>query len=602
MARASGRTRRRSRGAIDLLPSGALRVRVYAGTDPVTGRRHDLIEVIPPGPQAEAMAERARVRLLNQVDERRNPRTKATIAQLMERHLEMLRVSPSTHAGYRAYVDRHINPLIGHVKVGALDGDVLDSFYAELNKCQDHCGGELRTEHRTRRSHTCDERCVPHVCRPLSDSTLRQIHYLLSKAFKRAVRWRWVNVNPFDHADPPRPPTPEPSPPSVADAARIINEAWRDPDWGAFVWLAITTGARRGELCALQWEYVDLDRGVLTLRRSVARDGKGGWYVKDTKTHQQRRVALDPSTVVVLAEHRGRAEVRAAAVGATIEPPAFVFSLAADQSEFRVPGAVSQRYSKMAARLGVDTHLHALRHYSATELLAAGVDVRTVAGRLGHSGGGTTTLRFYSAWRHEADQRAAQNLGMHLPQRQASTAQELADFEPSAPYQEVAVKLRDRILGGEFPPGLPIPSMKHLADEFGVGVSTARKAVHLLGEWGLVDVATGRPTRVRAFQSRESAQASKPLAVSSTVPPNEAERAPVRDEREWLALEVRRLGATVARLDAHVDPADGVELKRLLVDAVKRDGQSPSTIGEYELVVRRAGEDVALRTFVAAGP
>jgi integrase len=418
----------------------------YAGTDPVTGRRHDLIEVIPPGPQAEAQAEKARVRLLSQVDERRNPRTKATIAQLMERHLGMMRVSPSTLAGYRAYIDRHINPLIGHVKVGALDGDVLDSFYAELSRCQEHCNGESRTEHRTRAAHECDERCGPHVCRPLSDSTMRQIHYLLSSAFKRAVRWRWVTVSPLSQTDPPRPPAPEPSPPSVAEAARIVNEAWRDPDWGALVWVAITTGARRGELCALQWDSVDLDRGVLTFRRSVAKDGKGGWYLKDTKTHQQRRVALDPSTIGVLAEHRERAEARAAAIEAEIAPQAFVFSLAPDQSTFRIPGAVSQRYSKMAARLGVETHLHALRHYTATELLAAGVDVRTVAGRLGHAGGGATTLRFYSAWRHEADQRAARNLGMSMPDRPGHEAPKLPSIDPVAPYQRLAVELRDQVL------------------------------------------------------------------------------------------------------------------------------------------------------------
>jgi site-specific recombinase XerC len=52
-----------------------------------------------------------------------------------------------------------------------------------------------------------------------------------------------------------------------------------------------------------------------------------------------------------------------------------------------VPDNVSQRYSKAAACLGIDTHLHNLRHYSATELIAAGVDIRTVARRLGHGGG-----------------------------------------------------------------------------------------------------------------------------------------------------------------------------------------------------------------------
>lgn len=63
---------------IDELPSGALRVRVYAGEDPVADKRHDLVEVIPSGPQAAALAEAARTRMLNEVDERRNPRTSAT--------------------------------------------------------------------------------------------------------------------------------------------------------------------------------------------------------------------------------------------------------------------------------------------------------------------------------------------------------------------------------------------------------------------------------------------------------------------------------------------------------------------------------------------
>jgi integrase len=77
------------------------------------------------------------------------------------------------------------------------------------------------------------------------------------------------------------------------------------------------------------------------------------------------------------------------------------------------PSAVTHRYSRMCAGLGLDSHLHALRHYSATELLTAGVDLRTVAGRLGHGGGGAT-LRVYAAWVGESDRRAAEILGGRL--------------------------------------------------------------------------------------------------------------------------------------------------------------------------------------------
>jgi len=88
MAEARTRSSGRQRGSIDELPSGALRVRVYAGVDPLTGRRHDLVEIVPPGPKAMQKAQDTRDRLVREVAERRNPRTNATVDQLLERYLE----------------------------------------------------------------------------------------------------------------------------------------------------------------------------------------------------------------------------------------------------------------------------------------------------------------------------------------------------------------------------------------------------------------------------------------------------------------------------------------------------------------------------------
>ena len=78
-----------------------------------------------------------------------------------------------------------------------------------------------------------------------------------------------------------------------------MNEAFRDPAWGMLVWLAMTTGARRGELCALRRDRVDLDNALISIRTSVAQDGAETWE-KDTKNHQQRRIALDEATVSLL--------------------------------------------------------------------------------------------------------------------------------------------------------------------------------------------------------------------------------------------------------------------------------------------------------------
>jgi integrase len=78
MAGRPGARTKRGTGSIEKLPSGALRVRVYAGLDPLTKRRHELIEMIQPGPNAAREAEAARVRFVNQINERRNPRTNGT--------------------------------------------------------------------------------------------------------------------------------------------------------------------------------------------------------------------------------------------------------------------------------------------------------------------------------------------------------------------------------------------------------------------------------------------------------------------------------------------------------------------------------------------
>jgi integrase len=173
------------------------------------------------------------------------------------------------------------------------------------------------------------------------------------------------------------------------------------------------TGARRGELCGLRWQHVDLDAGVVTFERSIGQIA-GQMWEKGTKTHQTRRVTVDSETVEILREHRQRCDERASSGGISVRPDGFVFSLTPDCSTQIRPDTITQRYGRLAKRLGIETNLHALRHYSATELIAAGVDPRTVAGRLGHAGGGSTTLRVYSAWVAEADQRAAAALAARM--------------------------------------------------------------------------------------------------------------------------------------------------------------------------------------------
>jgi integrase len=418
-------------------------VRVFSGTDPLTGK-----EVYVTGSaQTEKDAIRLRDRLRSDVVESRASRTNGTLGHLLAEWLDQHPGEKETVDDYRSLADSFIIPALGQIRLTRLvqpGPSPIEKFYAELRRCRRRCDGKPYIEHRKNcpsgsdPDYQCDKRCKPHVCKPLSASTLRHIHVVLNGAFKSAVKWGWIGVNPLDMTTKPRAPKPQPSPPSAANAARIIEAAWSvDAEWGTFVWLTMVTGARRGELVALRFSSVELSCGecarpvdwrddecractsdlaetrtaILELRRSYSTRKKDE---KTTKSHQIRRVALDVATAGILVEQFRRYADRVARLGGSARDDAYLFSYAPDNSRPCSPDGLTHRYTRMTASLGLDTHIHELRHYSATELLAAGVDLRTVAGRLGHAGGGVTTLRVYAAWVRSADEQAAALLASRL--------------------------------------------------------------------------------------------------------------------------------------------------------------------------------------------
>jgi hypothetical protein len=158
-----------------------------------------------------------------------------------------------------------------------------------------------------------------------------------------------------------------------------------------------------------------------------------------------------------------------------------------------LPRAISRRYRRLALRLKLrSTRLHSLRHYSATELVAAGVDIRTVAGRLGHGSGGATTLKVYAVWVDEADRRAATAIATVLPRPvpQVSVRR--------SPYEDIAEALREQIRSGALQPGTELPTVAEIAVANTVAVGTAHRALAALKVEGVVTVSRGRRAIVRA--------------------------------------------------------------------------------------------------------
>ncbi len=137
--------------------------------------------------------------------------------------------------------------------------------------------------------------------------------------------------------------------------------------------------------------------------------------------------------------HRVRAVERATLAECELSPLAFVFSYEVDGSKSSHPDSVSRTFARLCRKAGLPgARLHDLRHYVATHLLASGVDVRTVAGRLGHRNA-STTLNVYSHFLAEADRDAANLLGKIFDDAVAGPSSEApADEDEEGPTSRSA--------------------------------------------------------------------------------------------------------------------------------------------------------------------
>ena len=122
----------------------------------------------------------------------------------------------------------------------------------------------------------------------MAPATVRRIHAILSAALGYAVSWGWIERNPAELAHPPKLQRRRARPPVAERVARLLNLAFEvDLEMGIFLWLATTTGARRGELTALRWTAVNLERAYLDIAHNyVVRDGQR--RLKGTKTDTER--------------------------------------------------------------------------------------------------------------------------------------------------------------------------------------------------------------------------------------------------------------------------------------------------------------------------
>ena len=367
-------------------------LRVFVGRDPVTDKKQYLTKTFR-GTRKEAERELARLVVQAEDGQFSVRGTGTTVGELCEQWYAHRQGdwSPSTAYNYRRILDLRILPRFGSTPLRKLRTVEIDAWYAELRR-NGRRGG-----------------------RPLDADTVRRFHNVLHVALKQGVRWGWLTSNPADNATQPRTTKHEVVLPTPAEVLRLVD-ASAEVNWALpyFLRLAAVTGARRGELCALQWKHVDHERRQLMIGRSILQLPAAPLIEKDTKTHATRKISLDVRTLELLRELRETQEARAARFGTTVKDDGYVFSHEIDASQPWRPDYATLAFGRLAKELNLPgLRLHDLRHFVATLMLTGGQDVRTVSGRLGHANA-ATTLSIYAQFMDAADHKAADLMGRLL--------------------------------------------------------------------------------------------------------------------------------------------------------------------------------------------
>lgn len=243
----------------------------------------------------------------------------------------------------------------------------------------------------------------------LSGTTVQHIHGVLHKALNQAVRWNLVVRNVADLVDSPRRTTPEMRTLTPEEAIRFVTAAAGERLEAAYV-LAITCGLRLGEIQALRWRAVDIERSTLAVTAALQAIESGRPVFAEPKTAKSRRVVQMPVIAVdALRRHRIKQIEERLRAGEMWEDHDLVFTnergRPLDGNNFR-----ARAFRPLLAKAGLPAiRFHDLRHTAATLMMNDGIPVKVASERLGHADV-TVTLKTYSHVLPGMQQQAADSM------------------------------------------------------------------------------------------------------------------------------------------------------------------------------------------------
>lgn len=352
--------------------------RITTGFDPGTGRQKQRSFSGKTLKEVQAKMQAALVSLNSQ--EYREP-SKMTVGEWLEIwEREYLNgVKPFTRLNYAQHIKNHIHPALGSRKLQELSGMDVQRFYNELLEK----GGKKRLHDENGHITKKDGKPV-YESVPLSAKTAKNIHGVLHKALEKAVKLGYIRTNPADGCELSRVEKKEICPLDSEDITRFM-EAVQDHPFRALFLTTLFTGLRRGEVCGLRWDCVDLDNGIITVNKQLQNiPGQPGVYrLVSTKNGKGRTLKASRFVVDLLRQQKAEQEEMKRLMGELWHGDGYVFSNAVGEN--LSPSTVYHNFKRIASKIGMpDARLHDLRHSYAVASLQAGDDIKTVQSNLGH--------------------------------------------------------------------------------------------------------------------------------------------------------------------------------------------------------------------------
>ena len=307
-------------------------------------------------------------------------------------------LAPKTLHRYKDMLDSRIIPALGHHPMESIRPMHLVEFYNSLQE-----DGARKDK----------VKIDGKICKKpggLSPQTIRHHHRLLSTIFNTACQWQVLKDNPASRVRPPKVPKADIASYDEEQTAALLASLENEPlKFKVAVMIALTTGCRRGELLALEWQDIDFDNCFITIDQSAQYIPGKGHITKDPKNETSKRtVPVPPSIMPLLKKYKAWQNEEKLRLGEQWNPkdPGRLFTTWNGKPMF--PDTLSSWFREFVERHNLPKMtFHGLRHTAATLLIGKGVQDLTVSALLGHSDPGTTK-RIYAKSLKSAERAAAE--------------------------------------------------------------------------------------------------------------------------------------------------------------------------------------------------